>query len=941
VKAVKLLNSLARLRLSRLRRLPGAALGLPLIGLCAATVAWRAGGGADARVPPPRLGEPSAAVTGAPRDAGREGAEGAEGYEVKTRLIDALGLARIDVPGLAGSQAAFQGYWRKMAGPWVHPAGTGASLVTTLALRTSTEETQWAVTTHDGGTWAPPARVWNMNEGSYDQREAIFAPPPATLTFRMTLPPRARLRVAPAVASGIDLEDAPRKREGEGARRASGTIRFEVDVVDAAGATHGVFETTVDAGGGHAWRDADVDLSAWAGQPVEVVLRTAADTPVTGGALALWGDPVVVSKGPTRLPYNVLWIVVDALRPDVVARLHDPDDDRAKRSAARPPLEALLPEVPGLMPSIDALAARGVHFAHAWSAAAWTRPGTLAMLTGERSSELGVDTTAWVLPPGEARRYYASDPPLLPLVLRKSGVVTAAFVNNFFMSGYSAVGVDMGFEHLTDHRYRTRDTAEIERDALGWLDAHGGDRFFLFANFNSPHEPYDPTPEMLARIPAAPGGAPLDPQVRAYMAEGAKDDAAIGALLAKIEALGLTKTTLVVVTSDHGETLSSAHDAMGLGHMPMRFHHAVGNYEETTRIPIVMALPGVLDGGRAIADRVRNVDIAPTVLDAEGLEADPRMSGRSMLPLVRGRREAEPRVVISEGRASRAVLWGSWRLVLHDPVARPAAAAPSPLSVPPVAAPTPGAKSDKDPEEARTFEDELYDLATDPGERHNVARQHPDVVAELRARLAAGLANVPAADARPPEPEGPPPTLRVRFAGGGQVHRVVGALTVGDGKHPATVTVDPSGIAREAVRIDGQVVDFALATSREAAVGFDVRIEPPGAPVTWQLYLDDAPWPEGHTFAGPFGLPAVAAKGGIASDEARDELYAATAPTIDPARDLGVFFTRDRPGSGKATSGPGESDTGDDPGAGGPGSAAKKEMQRVLEQWGYAHKPTK
>ena len=48
-----------------------------------------------------------------------------------------------------------------------------------------------------------------------------------------------------------------------------------------------------------------------------------------------------------------------------------------------------------------------------------------------------------------------------------------------------------------------------------------------------------------------------------------------------------------------------------------------------------MALPG-FDGGRAVTERVRNVDIAPTILDLEGLEADPRMSGQSMLPLVRG-----------------------------------------------------------------------------------------------------------------------------------------------------------------------------------------------------------------------------------------------------------------------------------------------------------------
>src|ERR1700677_428653 len=113
---------------------------------------------------------------------------------------------------------------------------------------------------------------------------------------------------------------------------------------------------------------------------------------------------------------------------------------------------------------------------------------------------------------------------------------------------------------------------------------------------------------------------------------------------------------------------------MGLGRMPVRFHHAVGNFEETTRIPIVMALPGVLEGGRAIRDRVRNLDIAPTVLEIEGLAPDARMSGRSMLPLARGQdgRDGDARVVLSEGRASRALLWENWHLIVHQPVARQA-----------------------------------------------------------------------------------------------------------------------------------------------------------------------------------------------------------------------------------------------------------------------------
>ncbi len=895
---------------------PASTLILPLFGLAAAAVAWRAGGGGDARVDPPRP-EGSTSASAAP-------ATGAEAYEVKLRLVDALGTARIEVQNLGAAQAAFQSTWRKMRGPWSLPPGLGGRLATTVALPRSAEEQQWAVTTSDGGTWSPEARVWNMNEGSFDQREAIFAPAPATVAFRTTLPLHARLRLAPALATPAPC-----------------ATRFDVSVVDAGRTAHPLATTRVEAGEAHVWHDLDLDLDPWGGQPVELVLRTSAETPsgappAGAGPQALWGDPLLVARGPTRLPYNVLWIVVDALRPDVAAGLHDADEDRAKLAAPRAPLEALLPAVPGLLPSIDALAARGVHFQHAWSAAAWTRPGTLAMLTGERSSELGVDTTTWVLPPSQVARWYASDPPLLPLVLRRSGAVTAAFVNNFFMAGYAAVGVDMGFERLTDHRYRTRDTAEIERDTLAWLDAHRADRFFLFANFNSPHEPYDPLRENLARIPPAPGGKPLDPQVRSYMAEAAKDDAAIGDLLEKIAALGIEKTTLVVVTADHGETLSSAHDAIGLGNMPMRFHHAVGNFEETTRIPIVMALPGVLEGGVEVKDRVRNVDIAPTVLDVEGLEADPRMSGRSMLPLARGKPEAEPRVVISEGRATRAILWGTWRMIVHQPVVRP---------VPRVrradAAEEPDAGDDKPPE------DELFDLSVDPGERHNVLREHPDVVADLAARLAAGLANTPAADAAS-EAHPPPAKLSARFVGAAQTHRVSGTLTVGDGKRAVTVHVDPAGIALEDVRVAASpeataapraVVDFSLATSPEAAVGFDLSVDPPGAPVVWQLFLDERPLPEGRLFAGPFGLPAVAAREGVTSDEAREELYATDLPPIDPARDFGAFFTRDAPpapSEGRANVAPGPGS------ASGPetnSAAASKEMQQVLEEWGYAHAP--
>jgi len=866
-----------------------------LFVMAASVLAWREGGGADARRPPPH------ADLASPTPQAPSEGHGAPAFEVKRRLLDALSDARIDAPSLAAAEPFMQPYWRKMRAPWTHLDGPAGAMALTLAIRTSREaEKQLSVAVPGSDSWVPQARVWNMNEGSFDQRESIFAPTPATIAFRLDVPPAARLRLSPAVLTGVPV-----------------TTVFEVSVLDASGAEQPVSTTRIAGTDARSWVDVDADLARWGGQRVELRLKTSTDKPGPGektwapakaaddapddaGAaermavppmsLALWGDPVLVAREPAKTPYNVLWIVVDALRPDVAASLHAPAEDAAKLAAPRPPLDALLPAIPGLMPTLDGLAARGVRFTHAWSAATWTRAGTLAMLAGERSSEAGIDTTGWILSPGALSHYYAAPPPLLPLLLRGMGTGTAAFVNNFFMAGYVPVGVDLGFERVTDHRYRTRDTDLITHDATTWLHAHAADRFFLFVNYNSPHEPYDPPKAMLARVPPPPAG-PRDRQVRAYMAEAAKDDAAIGELLGQVDALGLTGSTLVLVMADHGETLSTAHDAEGMEGIHQRFHHAVGNFEETTRIPLVMALPGVLDGGKTVTDRVRSTDVAPTVVEVEGLEPDPRMSGRSLLPLVKGVHEPDPRVVVSEGRQSRAILWDHFRMVTHDGSDRVA----------------------------------LFDLDADPGERHDVARAHADVVAELQARLRAALANAPAADARDPGASGAAPIVHLRFATAGQARKVSGELRVGDAGHAATFTFEPVGVAREALHADGPVLAFALTTSPAGLVGLDLRTDPPGAAVRWKLFLDDAPWPARATFTGPFGLPAVAAEGGIVDDAGRAEVYASAFPVVDPERDLGLFVTRDRPGD-RAGEGGGPSNPG-----------AAQEMQQVLQQWGYAH----
>ncbi len=947
-----------------------------LVAIAACVLAWRSGGGAEGAPLPPRPGDDLAdagaptttttTTTTSPSDAGHAlpALSGAEGYEVAIRLVDLAKDARVDLPNAGLTQKLVNAHWRKMRPAWTPPA----RFVTTIALRTSAIETQWSMPAAAAGgkAWTPDAKVWNMNEGSYEERDALVGAAPSSFAFKVTVPRGALLTFAEGTV------DATYE-----------TTVFAITAVDAKGAAHELYRHRLGPAGARRWTEASCSLDAFAGQTVDLrfttetspatsdevgaaarqrdaIHRAEVDAGLTGASdgggnvpapaasdlavapdldagaaastaakeqllatpnvpVALWGSPTILTRTTPRLPYNVVWIVVDALRPDVIASFHDDAEDAAKRAAPTPPLEALLPKVSGVTPSIDALAKQGVRFTHAYSGASWTRPGTLAMLSGARSSELGIDTLGWVLHEPDTARFYASDPPLLPLIARQHGASTHAFVNNYFMVGYAPVGVEMGFEHIVDHRYRTRDTLEVTRDATSWIRGHRDTRFFLFVNYNSPHEPYEPPPAMVARIPPPPVG-PADKVARLYMAEAAKDDEAIGVLVQSLADAGLRERTIIVVTSDHGETLSSAHaGTSALDHMPIRYHHAVSNFEETTHVPILVVAPGLLPADRAVTDRVSSTDLAPTLSELLGLERHPKFSGHSLVGLAKGQKEPEERVIVTEGRGTRAIIYGRHRLIVREGAVRTTTFA----------------------DRTVTSNEELYDLVDDPGERHDLAKADPDRVAEMRARLTAALANVPVAgsvaararsgapDANDPNDANKPPVIHLRFAGAGPARRISGTIVFGDAKTKArSFSIDPVELGRDSLTIAGEKASIALSTSPSAPVGFDIVIDPEAAPVRWELYLDDRPWPADATFGGAFGLLAPSLRRGIASDDARALARSASLPMIDPRREVGIFVTRERASRGEPNADL-SAGASDDP-------AGAEETKRLLREWGYA-----
>lgn len=753
-----------------------------------------------------------------------------------------------------------------------------------------------------------------MNEGEYDQRDAIVAPAPASITYHLSIPNGAKLSYSIATLNAA--------REN--------TI-FSVEIADAKGIVKIACTKTLAPQIQREWVEQMCDLSPFAGQTVDLTLKTEAHSPdgpvsfpaavkdggaadvVRGGIpLGLWANPTLLSRG-TVIPYNVLWIVVDALRPDVIPTFHVDEEDARTLRAPYPPIEAYLPKVPGLMPNLEALAKRSVWFRHAYSTGTWTRPGTLSMLSGARSSELGVETTSWLLPEKPIRAFYGSEPPLFSVLMRRQGALTRAFVNNFFMVGYTPIGVDMGFEQTTDIRYRTRDTAIITANTQRWLKENADTRFFLFCNFNSPHEPWEPPKAMLARVPEKPPAGPIDNIARMYMAEAAKDDEAIGQILQTLDDTHLRDNTIVIVMADHGETFSSAHAGKsGLDNMEIRHHHAASNFEETSKIPLFISLPKVLPENKVVNERVRNIDLLPTLLEILGMEASPKITGKSLMPLIKGEKEADERPVISEGRGTRALYSGKYRLLLREGKAATIVR----------------------PDKTVTAPEELFDLEQDPGERHDISHQNPALLAEMKARLHAALRNTPVAGTQASLGSsfeaGKTAELRLRFAGKGETHRVSGAITVLGGQplhleKAAEVpgTFEAIGVGPGAFKANGNKIEFAFTTDKDSVVGLDIVPDPPGAKVAWELYIDDRALPKEYVFGGPYGLSAPSLVLGFLNEDARKSAEGARLPLIDAKRDYGLFVVREFGGEAEGV----EEEAGE----------GAEEMARLLKEWGYAH----
>ncbi len=385
-----------------------------------------------------------------------------------------------------------------------------------------------------------------------------------------------------------------------------------------------------------------------------------------------------LQEDPPQAP-NVVLLVIDALRPERLSDL----------GAARP-----------TSPVLDSLAASGARFTRAYAQAPMTRMSMPSIFTSLYPSVHRVYSGISVLP---------NEFTTLAETMQSAGYRTACFTASphgksryNFYQGYETYE---GFEGAPTRRHDT--AAHVVDKAIGWLYEQPAAPFLLYLHFMDVHTPWNAQGEQLDEVCADPGDdSSVDARICHYDRMIRYVDHHIGRLLEEINRCSEIGPVLLVVTSDHGEEFAD-HGSWG---------HGQSLYEELIRVPLILHLPGDIKP-TTIDSIVRHIDLMPTIMRLVGIDPQSAIQGIDLMSAIRGDGPLEL-TTFSEGvrRAQpvrQNVQWeylasvreDNWKLITTMPFDQITAA--------PMVTET-------------THETALFNLASDPLEKHNAINQHPE-----------------------------------------------------------------------------------------------------------------------------------------------------------------------------------------------------------------------
>lgn len=269
-------------------------------------------------------------------------------------------------------------------------------------------------------------------------------------------------------------------------------------------------------------------------------------------------------------------------------------------------------------PAFDRIAKEGVLFEQAYISSPSCTPSRNAILTGQFHWRLGTGANLWSTLDTAHRTY--------PLLLEENGY----FVGHWRKSWGPGSLENWGEVHPAGKTFKSLDA---------FLDERPTDKPFCFwLGASDPHRPYQAGTGAesgmdLSKIKLF-GHYPDSDAVRGdvadYYFEVQRFDNDVAAAMEKLEKAGLLENTIVVMTGDHG----------------MPFPRCKGNlYDSGARVPLAIRWPGAGKPGRVVEDFVSTTDLAPSFLEAAGVDRLAAMTGRSLLPILKsdksGRIEAE------------------------------------------------------------------------------------------------------------------------------------------------------------------------------------------------------------------------------------------------------------------------------------------------------------
>lgn len=386
-------------------------------------------------------------------------------------------------------------------------------------------------------------------------------------------------------------------------------------------------------------------------------------------------------------------------------------------------------------PGIDRLASRGIRFTQFYAPAPVCSPSRAGLMTGRYPLSAGV--------PGNvsSKKGNAGMPAeqfTLAELLKGAGYTTA-HIGKWHL-GYTpetmpnSQGFDFSFGHMGgcidnySHFFYWsgpnvhdlyRNGEEIHRDgkyfpdlmleeAGGFMEANRTQPFFIYFAMNAPHYPYQGEAGWLARYDGA--GVPYPRNL--YAAFLSSVDQRIGALLDRVDALGLSEDTIVIYQSDHGHSMEERAHFGGGSAGPYR-GAKFSMFEGGIRVPAVISWPGRLEAGGVRDQVAHGCDWFPTIAELCGIALPDRpLDGKSLAGVLSSPDAKTPHDVLHWliGGAERpqwAVREGDWKLVgnPNDP------SMPQGEKLPPYF---------------------LANLAEDPGEQDNRAEAEPAILERLK-----------------------------------------------------------------------------------------------------------------------------------------------------------------------------------------------------------------